>query len=69
VSEHVLESSGLSLSLFPETLCGEVNDVQVGSWRDCFVMSLCGGDVYSRGVMRWTVYPTPCTGLRLTTAH
>jgi hypothetical protein len=50
-----LESFGLSLSLLPTPPGGEVNDARVGSWRDCFVMPLLGGDAFSCGVKRWTV--------------
>jgi hypothetical protein len=64
----VLESSGPPL-YSPGPPGGEVNNAQVGSWRDCFMIPLLGGDAFSRQVMRWTVYPTPCTGLRLTTAY
>jgi hypothetical protein len=39
------------------------------SWRDSFGMSLHGGDVFSRRVERWMVYPTPCIGLRLKATH
>jgi hypothetical protein len=49
-----LESSRLSLHS-SDPLGSEVNDAWVGSWRDCFGMSLLGGDVFSRGVVRWTV--------------
>jgi hypothetical protein len=50
----VLEYSVLSLhSTGPPS--GEVNDAQVGSWRDCFGMPLLGGDVFSRRVVKWTV--------------
>jgi hypothetical protein len=52
----VLESSRLSLSLHslvPPS--GEVNDARVGSWRDCFGMSLLGGDIFSCRVVRWMV--------------
>jgi hypothetical protein len=38
VAGPVLESSGLFLHS-PCPPGGEVNDVQVGSWRDCFRMS------------------------------
>jgi hypothetical protein len=71
VFRPILESSGLSLSLslLPGPPCGEVNDAQVGSRRDCFVMSLLGGDAFSCEVMRWMVYTTPCTGLQLTTTR
>jgi hypothetical protein len=34
---------------------GEVNEDQVGSWRDCFRMSLLGGDIFSYEVVRGTV--------------
>jgi hypothetical protein len=52
--DPILESSGLSLhSQGP--LDGEVNDARAGSCRDCFGMSLLGGDVVSRGVVRWMV--------------
>jgi hypothetical protein len=64
-----LESSGLSLSLLPGPLGDKVNDARVGSQRDCFVMSLHGCKAFSLGVMRRTVYPTPCTGLWLTAAR
>jgi hypothetical protein len=64
VFEHVLESFGLCLNSLPPG--GEVNDARVDSQRDCFVMSLLGGDAFSRVLMRWTAYPTPCTGLWLT---
>jgi hypothetical protein len=50
-------------------LGGEVSDAQVGSQRDCYAISLLGSDNFSRGVMRWMVYPTPYTGLRLVAAH
>jgi hypothetical protein len=64
----ILESSRLSLySLGPRG--DEMNDSWVGSQRDCFVMSLLGIDTFSCGVMRWMVYPNPCTGLWLTAAH
>jgi hypothetical protein len=54
----VLESSELSLYyLGPPG--DEVNDAHVGSWRDCFAMSLLSVDAFSYGVMRWTIYPTP----------
>jgi hypothetical protein len=54
VFDPILESSGLSLhSQGP--LDGEVNDARAGSCRDCFGMSLLGGDVVSRGVVRWMV--------------
>jgi hypothetical protein len=66
----VLESSRLSLSLStPQAPGGEVNNSRDGSQRDCFMMSLLGDDTISRGVMRWMVYPTPCTGLWLTVTH
>jgi hypothetical protein len=61
----VLESFEISLySSGPPG--GEVNNARVGSQRYCFVMSLLSGDAFSCGVMRWTVYPTPYTGLWLT---
>jgi hypothetical protein len=50
----VLESSWLSLHS-SDPPGGEVNDARVGSWRDCFGMSLLGGDVFSRGVVRGMV--------------
>jgi hypothetical protein len=67
----VLESSGLSLSLslLPGAPSGEVTDACVVSQRDCFMMFLLVGDAFSRGMMRWTVYPTCCTGLRLTASR
>jgi hypothetical protein len=65
----ILESFGLSLFLCsPGLPRSEVNDAQVGSWRDCFVMSwpVCeffphgcfvmswlGGEFLPRGMMRW----------------
>jgi hypothetical protein len=61
----ILESLGLSLH-FSGPPGGEVNDVRVGFCRDCFGMSLLGGDVFSHEV---DGLATPCTGLRLTTAH
>jgi hypothetical protein len=67
VFEPILESSGLSLYSPPPS--SEVNDGWVISQRDCFMRSLLGGDAFSHGVMRWMVYPTHCTGLRLTAAH
>jgi hypothetical protein len=46
----------LSLSLHSlSPPSGDVNDTQVVSWRDYFRMSLLGGDILSRGVVRWTV--------------
>jgi hypothetical protein len=57
----------LSLPLYyPGPPGGEMNDAPVYSWRDCFVISLLGSDTFSCGVVRGTVYPTPCIGLRLT---
>jgi hypothetical protein len=53
----VLKFSGLSLYSPPPA--GEVNDTQVSSRRDCFVMSLLDDDAFYVGVMRWMVYPTP----------
>jgi hypothetical protein len=54
VFRPILESSRLCIqSLGPPGF--EVNDARVGSWRDCFGMSLLGGDVFSCGVVRWTV--------------
>jgi hypothetical protein len=50
----VMESYGLSPhSLGPPG--SEVNDAQVDSWRDCFGISLLGDDVFSGGLVRWTV--------------
>jgi hypothetical protein len=70
VFRPVLESSGLSLSLYsPAPPGGEVNDARVGSQRDCFVISLLGGNTFSCVVIKWTVYPTTCTSLRLTAAR
>jgi hypothetical protein len=65
----VLEYSGLSLSLLPGAPGGEVTDAYVISQRDCLMMFLLVGDAFSRGMMRWMVYPTCCTGLRLTASH
>jgi hypothetical protein len=49
----VLESTGCSF--YPPSLPGdEVDDAWVGSWRDYFVMSLLGGYIFPRGVVRWT---------------
>jgi hypothetical protein len=54
VFEPVLESSWLSFQS-PGPPGGEVNDAWVGTWRDCFGMSLRFGDVFLRGVVRETV--------------
>jgi hypothetical protein len=59
----------LSLSLLPGAPSGEVTDACVISQRDCFMMFLLVGDAFSRGMMRWTVYPTCCTGQRLTASR
>jgi hypothetical protein len=56
-------------SLLPGPPSSEVNEARVGSWRDCFVMPLLGGDAFSRGVMRWMIYRTPCTGLWFTATY
>jgi hypothetical protein len=56
-------------SLLPEPHGGEVNGARVGSQRDCFMMSLLGDKVFSHGVIRWMVYPTPCISLLLTAAQ
>jgi hypothetical protein len=53
VFELVLESSGLSFYSWAHP-GGEVNGVWFGSWRNCFMMSLLGDDVFPRGVVRWT---------------
>jgi hypothetical protein len=54
VFRPILESSRLCIqSLGPPGF--EVNNTWVSSWRDCFGMSLLGGDVFSCGVVRWTV--------------
>jgi hypothetical protein len=50
----VLESSWLSLH-YLDPPGGEVNDARVGSWKDCFGMSLLGGDIFSHGVVRGMV--------------
>jgi hypothetical protein len=42
-----------------------VDDARVGSWRDYFVMNLLGGDVFPRGVVRWTGKPTHYISLQL----
>jgi hypothetical protein len=44
----ILESSGHSL-LSPGLPDGEVDDAQVGSWRNCFVVSLLSDDAFPRG--------------------
>jgi hypothetical protein len=49
----ILESSRLPIFVPWALPGGEVNGAQVGSWRDCLAMSLLGGDVFPRGVVRW----------------
>jgi hypothetical protein len=49
----ILESSRL-----PHTVPWALHDrgvdgAWVGSWGGCLVMSLLGGDVFTRGTMRW----------------
>jgi hypothetical protein len=64
----ILESSGNSLnSLGPPG--SQVNDARASSWGDWLVMSLLVDDAFSRGMIRWMVYPTPCTSLWLTAAQ
>jgi hypothetical protein len=54
VFRSVLESSRLPLSI-PQALHGsEVNAAWVSSWRDYFAVAWLGGDVFPRGVVRWT---------------
>jgi hypothetical protein len=48
VFRFVLESSGCSLWL-PRLPGDEVDDVGVGSWRDCFVVALLSDDAFPRG--------------------
>jgi hypothetical protein len=48
MSGPVLDSSGCSL-LCPCLPDDEVDNAHVGSWRDCFVVSLFSDDTFPRG--------------------
>jgi hypothetical protein len=54
MSGPVLDSSGCSL-LCPGLPDDEVDNAHVGSWRDCFVVSLLSDDTFPRGGggVRW----------------
>jgi hypothetical protein len=50
----ILESSRLPLPVSQALHGSEVDGARVGSWRGCLARSLFGGDIFPRGVMRWT---------------
>jgi hypothetical protein len=50
----VFQALCLRVCLFSGPPCSEVNDAQVDSWRDCFMMSWLDDDLFPRGMMRRT---------------